>query len=221
MQAVIVPVMWGKKSRHENALHIYLPESKTTWIYLNLDSNLHDFKFWMAHELGHVLSAPLLEAGKVDFAEDFSDAFAGALLFPGTAARPVYERYAEAMSSRSRVQVIVEAAQEYVISPFSVYKEMQNLAHAEGLPFELLPEGQLHASIANFNKGFPSVSEQLFDGKTPSADHFMRVCQEVFKTPFFAALGSYLKKSKTNDSIVSRILDVPLIDARELRKALL
>lgn len=57
----------------------FLPESDTTWVYLNLDTNVHDLKFWMAHELGHCLS-PSLTGTEV--AEDFADAFAGALLFP-------------------------------------------------------------------------------------------------------------------------------------------
>jgi len=61
LQAVIIPVLWGNKENHENALHIYLPESMTTWIYLNLDCRMHDFKFWMAHELGHI-HAPTLQA---------------------------------------------------------------------------------------------------------------------------------------------------------------
>lgn len=67
--SVIIPVFWGNKNNHENALHIYLPKSRTTWIYLNLDSKIHDFKFWMAHELGHV-KAPGL---KNEEAEDFAD----------------------------------------------------------------------------------------------------------------------------------------------------
>ena len=75
-RAVIIPVFWGAKEQHENALHIYLPTTMTTWIYLNLDSRIHDFKFWMAHELGHVKSPDL----KGDDAEDFADDFAGALL---------------------------------------------------------------------------------------------------------------------------------------------
>lgn len=36
-QAVIIPVMWGRKTKHQNALHIHLPDSRTTWVYLNLD----------------------------------------------------------------------------------------------------------------------------------------------------------------------------------------
>jgi len=40
--------------------------------------NIHDFKFWMAHELGHCLSPSLTG----EDAEDFADGFVGALLFP-------------------------------------------------------------------------------------------------------------------------------------------
>jgi len=42
--AVIIPVFWGNRDQHENALHIYLPKTTTTWIYLNLDSRIHDFR---------------------------------------------------------------------------------------------------------------------------------------------------------------------------------
>jgi transcriptional regulator with XRE-family HTH domain len=222
LQTVIVPVMWGQKLRHENALHIFLPESKTTWIYLNLDSHLHDFKFWMAHELGHVLAADLLTEVTMDRAEDFSDAFAGALLFPEPAAEKVYADYMKARFASMRLDVIIKAAEQYVISPNSVYKEMENYAKARraNLSFEPLAPKTLHSAIAGFNKGYPSVSENLFDGKKPSADHFMRVTAETFKTPIFTALGGYLKEAPQSDTLVSRILDVPLPDAKELRQAL-
>ena len=79
LQAVLIPVLWGARDRHENALHVHLPESATTWVYLNLDSEAHDFKFWMAHELAHVLAPGLLG----DDGEDFADSLASALLYPG------------------------------------------------------------------------------------------------------------------------------------------
>ena len=221
LQAVIVPVMWGQKQRHENALHIYLPESRTTWIYLNLDSHLHDFKFWMAHELGHVLAVDLLVAGKLEEAEDFSDAFAGALLFPEPAAREVYENYLRARSASARIAVIIKAAQDYVISPNSVYREIENYAKARtSLAFEELPKKSFFAVLADFNRAYASVSETLFDGKKPSADHFMRVAGDTFRTPFFAALASYLKATPQPDTLVSRILDVSLADAKEYHQAL-
>ena len=107
LQAVLVPVMWGRKSGHANALHIYLPVSQTTWVLLNLDSELYDFKFWMAHELGHVLSVGLLEEGNIDAAEDFADAFAGALLFPEAAAKRWLAPYQRAKSAPAKVKRLV------------------------------------------------------------------------------------------------------------------
>jgi hypothetical protein len=220
LQAVIVPVLWGRKERHENALHIYLPESKSTWIYLNLDSHWHDFKFWMAHELGHVLALDLLTPATMEQAEDFSDAFAGALLFPEEAARSVYENYRALSSPRARLDLVVQTACDYVISPNSVYLEIGNYARAHGGDFAPLAPAALFPTIAEFNKSHPLVSERLFDGKHPSADHFMRVCGEVFQTPVFTALGAYLKTAPHSDSLVSRLLDLPLADAKELRQAL-
>ena len=81
--AVLIPVLWGARDRHENALHIHLPESATTWVYLNLDSEVHDFKFWMAHELAHVL-APRLRG---DEGEDFADSLASAAALPSAGGR--------------------------------------------------------------------------------------------------------------------------------------
>ena len=34
LQTVLIPVLWGARDRHENALNIHLPESATTWVYL-------------------------------------------------------------------------------------------------------------------------------------------------------------------------------------------
>ena len=221
LQAVIVPVLWGKKTRHENALHIYLPESKTTWIYLNLDSRVHDFKFWMAHELGHVLAVNLLESGDTERSEDFSDAFAGALLFPEPAAKEVYEKYLRSRTAKGRIAVIMAAAEAHVISPNSVYKEVEHYATARTtLPFETLPRNAFFAALAGFNKQHRSVSEILFDGGKPSADHFMRISTEVFKTPIFTALGNYLKEVPQSDALLSRLFDVPLSDAKAFRQAL-
>lgn len=223
LQTVIVPVMWGTKTRHENALHIYLPESKTTWVYLNLDSHIHDFKFWMAHELGHVLAVDLLTEEKNDEAEDFSDAFAGALLFPEAAAEKVYVEYSTARLAAIRMEILVRAAQEYVISPYSVYREIQNFAGARHpeMPFEPVSHKTLYATIARFNQSYKCVSETLFPSGKPTAEAFVQVCSDTFKTPVFAALAGYLKEQPQSDMLVSRILDVPLTDAKELRRVMI
>lgn len=220
LQAVLVPVMWGAKARHENALHIYLPASQTTWVFLNLDSQLHDFKFWMAHELGHVLGVGLLEAGETDDSEDFADAFAGALLFPEAAVEGVFRDYARATSDPGRIRILLACAGAYVISPFSVYKELEKHADARSLPFEKVDQRFLHSQIAARNQQFPTISRLLFDGHKPSADHYMRRAAEVFATPVFRALGDYMKQAEVSASVISRMFDIPLVDAKELKQAL-
>ncbi|MBT62974.1 MAG: transcriptional regulator [Puniceicoccaceae bacterium] len=217
-QAVIIPTLWGKK--HENALHVYLPKSKTTWIYLNLDSELHDFKFWMAHELAHVLSVSLLEKNELDLAEDFADHFAGALLFPEKAAKKTYEKYASARTERARINELVMAAEKYQISPNSVYKELGRFAGEYDQPFKEVRNDKLFPAITQFNKQFPLLSETLFDGETPSADHFMRVAQEQFETHFYKALGEFIRATDATPATISRIMDIPLLDAKSYYEAL-
>lgn len=217
-QAVIIPTLWGKK--HENALHVYLPKSKTTWIYLNLDSELHDFKFWMAHELAHVLSVTLLEKGELELAEDFADHFAGALLFPEIAAKKTFEKYASARTDRSRIHELVSKAEQYQISPNSVYKELKRYAEAYGKSFKDVPDTKLFPAITNFNKQFPLLSEILFDGEVPSANHFMRVAQEQFETHFYKALGEFIRATSATPATVSKIMDVSLLDAKSYHEAL-
>ena len=98
--AVLVPVMWGEKKLHQNATHIRLPDEDVTFVLLNLDVNLPDFKFWMAHELAHVYTPALAgsEAG-----EDFADAFAGALIYPESCAALGYASVSRHASSLPRI----------------------------------------------------------------------------------------------------------------------
>lgn len=137
-------IVYRSREDRIEILHIYLPDSMTTWIYLNLDTDAHDFKFWMAHELGHVFSPDL----RGEPAEDFADAFAGA--------------------------------------------------------------------NANFNKRFMTISGSLFDGKNPGAADYINVAGETFKTSFFDVLKKYLVEHGNSTGFIQSILDIPLIDAKEL-----
>lgn len=218
-QAVIIPTLWGHKTKHENALHIYLPESQTTWIYLNLDVEIHDFKFWMAHELGHVLTVDLLREGKDQEAEDFADAFAGALLFPEPLSMKALTEYSKARSDQGRLKILGKWAEDNTISPFSVYKEIEKYAHQTGAPFDAIEGRTLHAFISVFNKSYHSLSASLFDGNTPTADHFMRVAAENFKTDVYGSLGRYVKEKDPGPGAIATILDVNPMDARAYLEA--
>jgi transcriptional regulator with XRE-family HTH domain len=218
-QAVIVPTLWGHKSKHENAIHIHLPESQTTWIYLNLDVEIHDFKFWMAHELGHVLTIDLLREHKVDEAEDFADAFAGALLFPEPLAKQANAEYQTQRTSRDRLAVLDRWAEKHTISPYSVYLELKNLAKADGTYFSEIEGNEMHSHRAAFSKKFKTLSEALFDGTTPTADRFMRVAEEKFGTDVYRALGKYVREKEPGPGVIATILDVSPVDARAYLEA--
>lgn len=214
VHTVIVPVMWGKKDQHENALHIYLPDSMTTWVYLNLDVNIMDFKFWMAHELAHVKAPTLPEPD----AEIFADMFASELLFPIRIA----ERYAAGMqridSGGILITKIQEIATEFLISPITVLSQLNRVAETRGLAkFEI----NIHPSTTNFNKRFLDLSKTLFGTSEPAPSSFVRISRDAFRTSFFDVLRSYLRETRKEASFVQRVLNIGPIDAKNLHSALI
>ena len=101
--AVVVPVLWGERGNHKNALHILLPRERMTFVFVNLDTRLEDFKFWMAHELAHVYTPRLAGTNE---GEDFADAFAAALLFPQAAAASTYAECDHSGTASSQIRVL-------------------------------------------------------------------------------------------------------------------
>jgi transcriptional regulator with XRE-family HTH domain len=216
LQAVLIPVLWGSKQRHENAVHIYLPDSQTTWVYLNLDVNIHDFKFWMAHELGHCLSPTLIG----DNAEDFADAFAGALLFPAQKAELAFQEIFNLETPANQLKYILELAKSEIISPYTIYYQVNEFAKQSGKS-TLAFESELHRWVANFNKNYPNVSELLFDDpKNLNARDYLQKADEIFDTPFFDVLGQYLREHQKGAGVIQSIMDIPPLDARSIAEEL-
>ncbi len=215
--AVIIPVFWGTRDQHENALHIYLPKTMTTWIYLNLDSRIHDFKFWMAHELGHVKSPDL----KGDDAEDFADGFAGALLINKEAAENEYIRMRELGSIPKQINRLKEIAEKLVVSPLTVYYEINKYAIYKSKPeIDLETDKAIYKATTVFNRQFHIVSQYLFENKKPTAAEYMSCSKEVFQSPFFDALISFLRDNKKSAGFIQSLLNLPLADAQYLYEEL-
>ena len=78
----------------------------------------------MAHELGHV-KAPYL---RDDEAEDFADLFAGALLVNQDLAKQEYINLRRLSNSNQQLERIKEMAEELVISPLTIYYEVNRYA---------------------------------------------------------------------------------------------
>lgn len=217
LNAIIIPVLWGSKDKHENALHIYLPESMTTWIYLNLDCNVHDFKFWMAHELGHVLTPELHDTE----GEDFADAFAGALLVPEGIASIEYPHLRRADQISHQLSHIKSVAERLCVSPLTVYLEINKYAAQSKLPIiDLEKNREIYKANTNFNKTFKTTSESLFDDEVPDSDQYIRSATEHFGSPFFSSLKAYVKENRKPASFVQSVLRMSLLDARNIYEAL-
>ncbi|OWQ90300.1 hypothetical protein CDN99_13085 [Roseateles aquatilis] len=76
--ALLVPVFWnGDREGHEHALSIYLPDSRTYWVVINLACGEDDARYWLAHELAHCLTLHALQG---EAAEAFAERFAHQLL---------------------------------------------------------------------------------------------------------------------------------------------
>jgi transcriptional regulator with XRE-family HTH domain len=214
LNAVIVPVMWGVREQHGNALHILLPESNATWIYLNLDSNATDFNFWMAHELGHVYTPELCGT---DEGEIFADGFAGALLFPEACAKLHYEKLKK-KSDAIVVNWIKRVAKEYVLSPITIWTALNSYADANNQAnFGHLTS--IYGAAINVAKEFKTISQYLFeDGERslPSVDAYVEISELTFGTPVFKALSSYIKESAQGPGWLRDALNIPLADAKTL-----
>lgn len=215
--AVIVPVMWGARKTHENALHILLPAEKVTFIYLNLDTHLEDFKFWMAHELAHVFTPAL--AGK-DEGEDFADAFAGALLFPRELAHHAYVSASHRRTSSSIIGVLHDLAQRHMISLYSVFNEVSKYAAALGLaPLEVTTQ-QVHAARNSDGVRGELVSATLFRPLPPEPGTYIAAAHSVFQSAFFAALQALLRERGTGVGYVQQVMSIALPDAQAIHREL-
>jgi len=212
--AILVPVLWGKKDRHENALHIRLPEEDVTFVYLNLDTKLEDFKFWIAHELAHVYTPEL--AGSVE-GEDFADAFAGALLFPHECAEAAY-RDATSKTQSGLIAALTRYANQHLVSLNTVHQQVKRFAKNAGLPLLPVEDKTIH-QVRN-RAASSTVSEALFDPMPPEAKNYISVASSVFQSEFFFALARLVKERGVGAGYVQQVLDIPLKDSVSVHRAL-
>jgi hypothetical protein len=211
----LIPVFHGNKENHENALHIFLPSSNTTWIYLNLDTNIHDFKFWMAHELGHVLSPSL--SGETG--EDFADTFAQSLLFSEDQAEKAYKKLKRLGNKKNRLKKIIEISKDLTISPITVYKAVNNFAFEYDYG-EILLEPEIYVTAAGLNKKYLNVSETLFKGKSLNVRNYIEMTETVFNSKFFDILKIFLSENDKSAGFIQSILDTSILDAKEIHAEL-
>ena len=218
LKAILIPVLWDKKTKKQGT-HIYLPESKTTWVFLNIDSNIFDFKFWMAHEFGHV-KAPQL---KDDEGEDFADRFAGALLFPEEKAAEIYQELSKITDIWARVRKIVDTSKALMISPLTIYYELKYYCDENSLPsLDLEKNKAIFKATTKMNFKFENLSKNIFDADNPSVKQYLEFAENDFGSVFFQSLKKFLnKEGDVSPKFISNVLEIPLADAYEIMRELI
>lgn len=207
--AILVPVLWGlDKEKHENALTVYLPESKVTWVVFNLCCKQDDYKYWLAHEYGHCLT---LHGLSEEDGEVFSEKFAQHLVFPDEIAN---ECLSKLRAEGSDMAIINEYAKRYEISVITVLRAVDRLSE------------QLYGAVTGLEtRGFfaqwktsrataPTMSQEIFGSNSPSAQEYIEKVEARFDTPLFKALQNFqISDGGRNPAFISEILNVGLGDA--------
>ncbi|MES9855798.1 MAG: helix-turn-helix transcriptional regulator [Sedimenticola sp.] len=213
--AILVPTLLGAKGNHENAMHIRLPIEDVTFIFINLDTRVEDFKFWMAHELAHVFTPDL--AGSTE-GEDYADAFAGSLLFPKACAEAAYAETCRKRSANGEIEALLHHAHTHSISLNTVYQRVKEYAAYAQLP-GLSVDDRAIRKVRNSISG-PLVSEALFDPMPPTPKQYIANAENNFRSTFFHALKQMILEKDTEAGYLQQILDLSIGDAQALHEEL-
>lgn len=215
LHAVLIPVFWGENEHHCNALHVYLPDSMTTWVWLNLDSTSHDFMFWMAHELGHAYAPDLMG----DEAEDFADLFAQLLLFPPASTKTIYDQFV-GKPQDMQWKLIQDEASRRNISFYTIIKTLRRYAEMEKVEKIVFTEEDISTHFDALNANAPTVADHLFKGETPTPEDYIATSEKLFHTPFFKALKCLNKTQPLSEHFLTHVMNVPLPDAKAIAETL-
>jgi len=217
--AYLVPVFWGgDKDGHENAMSVYLPDSKASFVVFNLGCRQDDFKYWLAHEYGHCLT---LHALRGDEGEEFAEKFAQHLLFPDELATQALHTIQAAKSTRDALAAATWFAGKYDISVITVVRAADRMAQVRSEKATGLATKQFYAAWKAQRKFAPTMARVIFGTDTPNSTEYVAGSEKVFRTPVFKALGAWQKAAGgRSPAFIASALNVGLGDALELSKAI-
>lgn len=215
--SILVPVLWtGEKQGHENALSVYLPESKVSWVVFSLNARNDDFNYWLAHELAHCYSLHALQG---DDGENFAERFAQELLFP-------HEAAAEALDSISKSALPLEQAKRiadaFDISVVTVIRQADRAARDLEMPITGLENKDFWHEWNESRQLVPTVAYSLFGHNSLEISDYVESSEKYFKTPIFKAISQWqLNEGGRSPSFISSALNIDLGQAYDLSHILM
>ncbi|MDP2016309.1 helix-turn-helix domain-containing protein [Hydrogenophaga sp.] len=216
--AYLVPVSWGgDKEGHENAMSVYLPESKSSFVLFNLGCRQDDFKYWLAHEYGHCLTLHTMQG---DDGEKFAEKFAQHLLFPDELAT---QALLAIRAGKTRAEALAAAnwfAGKYDVSVITVVGAADRAAKLRGEKATELATRQFYAGWKAVRKNTPTMTEVLYGSEKPSSVDFVKNSERLFRTPVFQAVRAWQDANGgRSPAFIASAFNVSLGQAVELSKA--
>jgi len=208
--ATIIPVQWGKKSEHENALHIHLPRRKTTWVYVNMDTSIYNLKFWLAHELGHILTPTLLgEKG-----EEFAEKFAEEMLLPNDLTADLYEKISSINDYNERVKALERIANILVISPYTITQKLKRFANNTGQ--DIFSFDNSIGRLINKYNNKKTIVEERIGKKKLNVKELYSFTKELLGSNFYELLAKRIDNEKFETAYVQRLLRINIFEAKDI-----
>ena len=217
LRSIIIPVFWGEDFPLSNALTIYDPSIEITFVYINIDSKIYDIKFWLLHEISHILSFEL----PYPKSEEFSDRLAGAILYPEEFTADCYFNVLEFQRVNEKIDFLIEKAEGMGISPVTVFKQINEyVKYYNKLEFGI-NESTFYSYLSRKDKDSNTV-KRLFFKTQPNAEEFIKETTEKFNTQFYIILSKLIKSNKNFDvHYLRRLMDISYEDAVSIYGALM
>jgi transcriptional regulator with XRE-family HTH domain len=215
--SILIPVLWnGERTGHENALSVYLPESKSSWVVLSLNARNDDFNYWLAHELGHCYS---LHALRDESGESFSERFAQELLFPYEAALEALDKFSTCGDAMAHAEYL---AKMYSISIVTVIRQVDRVANQLDRPKCGLETPEFWATWNANRHLIPTVAQSLFGPDELTSESYVESAEKYFNTPIFKAIAQWqINEGGRSPAFIASALNIGLTDAYVLSKTLM
>jgi DNA-binding XRE family transcriptional regulator len=204
LNTVVIPVLWGDKDKLCEALHISFKNIQ--FLYINLNSKEQDLKFWLLHEMAHLLSPTINENDK----EQFANKLAGSILFSKDQAEQKYNKL-KRLNKREQFSLVIDKATELEIDPYTIILQINQFAEDSGLE-------DLGIDVKNLYRYYQQEPSYICDPNIELDIHqYFQISKTKFKTKFFNYLKEYLlNEEEVKSNFVMRLLNVPFADAVEI-----
>ncbi|MBE0645517.1 MAG: helix-turn-helix transcriptional regulator [Bacteroidetes bacterium] len=212
----IVPTFWGAPEYAMHAMYVRLPDSEVHWLFVSLDAAVVDVRFWLLHEVAHMIRRRPHDGGRQE--EKFADAFAAEVLFPFADAR----RFAGILATHSdgeKIDMIKKLAAARIISPATVYLQVNHVLEAESKALLAL-DAPIFQATQRLTRGGAKWADGLFGGIVPTAKEFIETCVAKLGTPVFRLAAREIVENNRGPGFVERVLQCGSADAMALHEAL-